>query len=77
MNMPLWVALAAGYVDEAIEGRLLKHYPHIPLGAVQASRHFRFFDCSKAVAELGLPQTPVEESFQKAVRWFRDNGYAK
>jgi dihydroflavonol-4-reductase len=54
----------------------MKRYPRIPLSAVKASRHFRHFDCSKAVQELGLPQTPIELSFEKAVKWFKDNGYA-
>jgi len=35
------------------------------------------YDCSKAVNELGLPQTPVREAIEKAVNWFRENGYLK
>jgi len=34
------------------------------------------YDCSKAIRELGLPQTPVETALAKAVRWFRDHKYA-
>jgi len=34
------------------------------------------YDCSKAIRELGLPQTPVEVALEKAVRWFRSHGYA-
>jgi dihydroflavonol-4-reductase len=33
-------------------------------------------DPSKAIRELGLPQTPLEEAFAEAIAWFRDNGYA-
>ncbi len=33
-------------------------------------------DPSKAVRELGLPQTPVREAVRKAVAWFRAAGYA-
>lgn len=29
----------------------------------------------RAVEELGLPQTPLEEAFAEAVDWFRANGY--
>ena len=32
---------------------------------------------SKAVRELGLPQTPVEEALGRAVAWFRSNGYVR
>jgi dihydroflavonol-4-reductase len=35
-----------------------------------------FFDPSKAVRELGLPQTPVDEALRDAVDWFWANGYA-
>jgi dihydroflavonol-4-reductase len=37
---------------------------------------FMFFDSSKAVRELGLPRQPVMVSLQKAVDWFRSEGYA-
>ena len=36
-----------------------------------------FFDAGKAVRELGLPQTPVEDALDRAVHWFSDHGYAK
>ena len=32
-------------------------------------------DPSKAIRELGLPQTPLATAFAEAVRWFRENGY--
>jgi dihydroflavonol-4-reductase len=76
-NIPIWLALGAGYIDELVEGKLMGRSPRIPVSAVKASRHFRHFECSKAIRELGLPQTPIEASFEKAIRWFRQNGYAK
>jgi len=30
---------------------------------------------AKAVRELGLPQTPLEDAFAAAVAWFREHGY--
>lgn len=30
---------------------------------------------SKAVEELGLPQTPIETAIRDSVQWFRNNGY--
>ena len=35
-----------------------------------------YVDSSKAVRELGLPQTPVETAVRDSVAWFRENGYA-
>lgn len=77
MRIPLWAALAAAYVDEAISGSILRRHPGIPVAAVKAAREFRYFDCSRAVRELGMPQTPVEEGFKKAIRWFKENGYVR
>jgi len=76
-NIPYNCALAAGYIDEFFEGNILRRHPRIPVAAVHASRHFRYFDCSKAVRELGLSLTPIERSFAKAVDWFKQNGYVK
>jgi dihydroflavonol-4-reductase len=35
-----------------------------------------FFDPSKAIRELGLPQTPVDQALRDAVEWFWAHGYA-
>jgi len=76
LNIPHWLALGAGIIDEFFEGRLIKRYPRIPAAAVRASGHYRHFDCSRALRELGMPVTPPEVSLKKAVDWFRANGYA-
>ena len=33
-------------------------------------------DPSKAIRELGLPQTPIETSIRDSIDWFKSNGYA-
>jgi len=35
-----------------------------------------WFDCSKARNELGMPQTPLRDTIERSIRWFRENGYA-
>ncbi len=74
-RIPLWLALGAGYVDEFVEGKLLRKPPRIPVAAAKTARKFRHFDCSKAIGDLGLPQTPIEESLRQAVTWFQKHGY--
>jgi dihydroflavonol-4-reductase len=39
------------------------------------SQKAMYYDSSKAIRELGLPQSPIEGALEKAVRWFRQNGY--
>ncbi len=49
--------------------------PLIPYEGVKMAARHMFFDASKAVRELGLPQTPVETALEDAVKWFYSNGY--
>ncbi|CBE67130.1 MAG: NAD-dependent epimerase/dehydratase family protein [Candidatus Methylomirabilis oxygeniifera] len=49
--------------------------PRIPLEGVKMAKRRMFFDASKAVRELGLPQSPIERALEEAVRWFTDHGY--
>jgi dihydroflavonol-4-reductase len=35
-----------------------------------------YVDPSKAIEELGLPQTPIETAVRDSVEWFRENSYA-
>ncbi len=76
VRLPYTPILAAAYVNEALS-RVTGREPLIPLAGVQMARKFMFFDSSKAVRELGLPQSPVNDALRKAVDWFRANGYAK
>lgn len=50
--------------------------PRIPLEGVKMAKYKMHYDCSKAIRELGIPQTAPEIALEKAVRWFRDHGYA-
>ncbi|MBI4588350.1 MAG: NAD-dependent epimerase/dehydratase family protein [Candidatus Rokubacteria bacterium] len=50
--------------------------PRVPLTAVRMARKRMYFDASKAVRELGLPQTAVEDALRDAVEWFVARGHA-
>jgi len=75
-RLPHGIPLAVAAVDTFVSG-LLGRPPHVSLESVQMSRHRMFFDASKAVRELGLPQSPVEGALGRAVSWFRENGYVR
>ena len=34
-----------------------------------------FVDATKAVTELGMPQSPIEQAIEDSINWFRENGY--
>ena len=74
-KVPRWLAYAAAYSDEMIEGRLLRREPGIPVNGVRMSARHMYFDATKAVGELGLPQTPIEDALARAIAWFRAEGY--
>ncbi|HLO27176.1 MAG TPA: hopanoid-associated sugar epimerase [Geobacteraceae bacterium] len=76
VRLPYTPILLAAYVNEACSFLTGKE-PLIPLAGVQMARKFMFFDSSKAVRELGLPQRPVIDALRKAVDWFRSNGYVR
>lgn len=76
LKIPYPVALGAGYADHALS-KLLRRKPFIPLDGVKMAKKKMFFDASKAVRELGLPQSPVEEAFRRACTWFIQNGYVR
>lgn len=74
LKVPHWLPLGWAAIDTGFS-RLVGRTPRVPLEAVRLSRYRMYFDPSKAVRELGLPQTPIEEPLQRAVDWFRAHGY--
>jgi dihydroflavonol-4-reductase len=76
VKLPYRPILWAAYANQALSALTGKE-PLIPLAGVQMAAKFMYFDSSKAVAELGLPQTPVRESLERAVAWFRSHDYAR
>jgi len=76
VRLPGWVPVAVGAVDTAL-ARILPREPRVPLDSALMSRHRMYFDSSKAIRELGLPQSPVEAALERAVAWFRENGYVR
>lgn len=76
VRLPYTPILLAAYINEGLS-RITGREPLIPLAGVQMAAKFMYFDPSRAVRDLGLPQTPVREALQRAVEWFRRNGYAR
>ena len=75
IKLPRLAILPLAYVNQWISN-LTGHPPRIPLEGVKMAKYKMHYDCSKAIRELGIPQTPPEVALEKAVRWFRDHGYA-
>lgn len=76
IKFPYPLLLGFAYLDEW-STQWIKHQPLLPSEGVQYCRSFLRCDNSKAVRELGYRTTPIEKTLEKAVRWYRDYGYAK
>jgi len=74
-RLPYHLALGIAYADEWLAGRILGRTPDVPVAAVHMAARRMFFDASKAVRELALPQTPVEDALARAVTWYYQHGY--
>jgi dihydroflavonol-4-reductase len=75
LAVPHFIPLAVAYVDEMILARYFGKTPQVSFYSVQMSQKVMYYDSAKAVRELGLPQSPIEQALEKAVRWFETNGY--
>ena len=75
VRLPYTPILLAAYVNEGI-ARITGKEPLIPLAGVQMAAKFMYFDSSRAVRELGLPQSSLKDALSRAVHWFRTNNYA-
>ncbi|OGT98078.1 MAG: NAD-dependent dehydratase [Geobacteraceae bacterium GWB2_52_12] len=76
VQLPYTPILMAAYVNEAI-ARITGKAPLIPLAGVQMAAKFMYFDSSKSVRELGLPQSSIKDALSRAVEWFTSHGYVK
>jgi dihydroflavonol-4-reductase len=74
MKIPHGVALGVAYVESAFS-RLVGKEPQIPVEGVKIARHKMFVDASRAQRELGFRPGPVAAALERAVRWYRANGY--
>jgi dihydroflavonol-4-reductase len=75
IKLPYVFAFAAGVVDEAITGGILRREPRATVDAVRMGKKKMFASSGKAERELGWKIVPVEGALRRAVEWFRGNGY--
>ena len=73
-SVPGWLPLSVAWLDEKILAPLGKP-PAVPLDGVRMAKQYMYYDASKAVRELGLPQTPITKALTDAVDWFKSHKY--
>lgn len=74
-KVPYAVAYAAGVASTAW-AQLTGQPPRAPLEGVKMARKKMFVEHAKATRELGYAPGPVDTALERAVCWFRANGYS-
>ena len=75
VRLPYAMALAAARVD-ALRVRVTGGVPAIPLEGVRMGRLDMYSSSAKATRELGYRPSSPGDAIERAVRWYRENGYA-
>ncbi len=73
-KVPYAVAMAAGVVTTGLAG-ITGRAPKAPLDAVRMARKKMWVTHAKAADELGYRPGAVDNALERAVMWFRANGY--
>lgn len=68
--IPYWIPHTVAWIEEKILAPLGKQ-PKLSLDGVKMSRQKMFYDSHKAVTQLGLPQSSIDNALTKAVNWFQ------
>ncbi|HUS20324.1 MAG TPA: hopanoid-associated sugar epimerase [Terriglobales bacterium] len=76
MKVPHTLALGYAIFDEFFTGRLLGKEPRATIDAVRMGRKKMFASSAKAERELGYQVVPIDDALNRAVTWFKANGYA-
>ena len=77
IRLPYLPVLLAACIDETISTFLTHRPPRIPLTGVRMAKKYMYFDASRAVLELHMPQSRVEHAISLAIEWFRGNKYTR
>jgi len=75
LKIPYPLAYAGAYIAEKIFGISAPNYVAMDIDSIKGSKHFWYFDNSKAVRELGFKPVPLEVTIERTVSWFKEHGY--
>jgi dihydroflavonol-4-reductase len=68
--IPYWLPYGVAWLEENFLTRFGRK-PSVALDGVRMARQKMFYDPSKAVRELGLPQSDLDLALKAAVKWFQ------
>lgn len=68
-QIPYWIPYTVAWIDEKVL-TLLGKKPSIAIDGVKMSRQKMFYNSDKAIADLGLPQSSIDNALRNSVDWF-------
>ena len=74
LRVPRRLLVPLSYVSEGVS-LVLRRAPAISLENARMAQSYMYFDCSRAVRELGFSPGSVRRALERAVDWFEENGY--
>ncbi len=74
MRIPYGLAFCAAAADTFL-ANITQRPPRAPLEGVKMARHKMWVTSAKAERELHYHPGSIETALERAVRWYRDNGY--
>jgi dihydroflavonol-4-reductase len=75
-RIPKWFMLTYGMICSWL-GIVFRKRPAVSYNLAKISCDEHYFSSAKAVEELKLPQSPIEEGIKDAMIWFKENDYLK
>ena len=76
VSVPAFLPLSVAWIEEKILAPMGKT-PTVPIDGVRMAQQPMYYDASKAIRELSLPQSSLKVALKDAVDWFVSNGYVK
>ncbi len=69
-TIPYFIPYAVAWIEEKILAPLGRK-PTIAIDGVKMARQKMYYDGTKAIRDLGLPQSSVDRALEKSVSWFQ------
>jgi dihydroflavonol-4-reductase len=73
LPMPKFLVLSYGLINQTL-AKLAGKKPKVSYPMAKISCDTHYFTAEKAVRELGLPQSPIEEGIRESLQWMKENG---
>lgn len=74
LPIPRPLSLAIAFGMEKWADYISREEPPTTLKTLRYAQKAAFFDNTKARTELGLPETPLDETLKRSIDWFRESG---